>query len=172
MFRPLLPHHHKKLRSDFDRRWEAGFTPPEDVPEPAKPSSPSREDVMAMMQQVLTENPDVADSSHNGQRVADFLKEYTALWCLESIRTAVTYLRNRGQLELKQPPAPPPVVVTEPAEPVEEPLPEVPSYMGNFSTKDEVLRLSRYKEFYFGKHKEQFLARVNEILRRAALAGG
>ena len=162
MFRPLLPRHHEKLRSDFDKRWDASYT----VPEPAKPSSPSREDVMAMMQQVLTENPDVADSSHNGQLVADFLKKYTALWCLESIRTAVTYLRNRGQLELKRPPAPQPVVV-EPAL-VEEPLPPIPAYMGHIETKDDVLRCVRYKEFYFGKDADMFRARVNEILRRAA----
>ena len=120
---------------------------------------------MAMMQQALTENPDVADSSHNGQLVADFLKEYTALWCLESIRTAVRYLRNRGQLELKRPPAPPPVVVVEPAG---EPLPPIPEYMGKIETKDDVLRCPRYREFYFGKDADKFRARVNEILRRAA----
>jgi hypothetical protein len=70
-----------------------------------------------MLQQVLTENPDVADSDFNGQRIGEFLKQHTARLCVENFLTAVTHLSLRGQLELKPPPAPP--VVEMPAEPVE-----------------------------------------------------
>jgi hypothetical protein len=70
-----------------------------------------------MLQQVLAENPDVADSDFNGQRIGEFLKQHTARLCVENFRTAVTQLRNRGQLELTPPPAPP--VVVEPTEPAE-----------------------------------------------------
>jgi hypothetical protein len=104
----------------------------------------------------------------NSAAIDKYLKEKNLVFTLESCIEAYNELTKRGHRFLLDKLGPP--VVAEEELP---PLPEVPG-MGEpqiFTVSDinnnNIMPPERYKKLYFGPHKIEFRARVEEIMRRA-----
>src|ERR1700731_2545875 len=103
----------------------------------------------------------------NSAAIDGYLKEKNLVFSLESCIEAYNELTRRGHKFLLDKLAPP-----APAEEELPPLPEVPG-MGEpqiFTVSDinnnKIMPPERYNKLYFGPHKIEFRARVDEILRR------
>jgi hypothetical protein len=136
MFKPLSPYHREELRSDFDKRWDADFTPPEPIVEKTPKlkglaaiaegvcmnTTMSRQEAEAVVGQIWAEHL-VADTPRNGDLVEQFMAENHCDYTVENVRVAVRVLGYPfDKLDRQKPPVPTPPpqpVVVEPTEPAE-----------------------------------------------------
>jgi hypothetical protein len=68
------------------------------VPEkPAQPAPPNHEQMAALIVQVFTENPQLADTPENGRVLVLLVQKYKAAWTLEALRAILGAHKNDFQ---------------------------------------------------------------------------
>jgi hypothetical protein len=133
MFKPKMsPYHREELRSDFDKRGDADYTPPEPVvkktPKPkgladiamgvCMNTTMSKQEAEAVVGQFWAEHL-VADTPRNAELIERFMAENHCDYTVENVRVAVRVLGypfDKLDRRKPEPPPPPtqPVVVVEP----------------------------------------------------------
>ena len=116
------------------------------------------------LKHLLRYNIVFSQCQENSDALSVYLGEKNLSWSLPNLVNGYNELTARGHKFVLETLAPP-----EPVKKELPPLPEVPGMNPKIFTVSDINNMDRerYKKLYFGPHKDQFRARVAEIIRRA-----